>query len=101
MIAWGQRLRGATVPDRWRPAFRALSDSVSLPLRQIRQFSEDYCEVVGRNVANLRAGRAPTPANLMLTLDLDPKASAEFKQALAQLNAPDGDRHEETSDATS
>lgn len=101
MIAWGQRLRGATVPDHWRPAFRALSDSVSLPLRQIRQFSEDYCEVMGRNVANRRAGRAPTPANLMLTLALDPKASAEFKQALAQLNAPDGDRHEEASGATS
>lgn len=101
MIAWGQRLRGATVPDRWLPAFRALSHSVSLPLRQIRKFSEDYCEVMGRNVADRRAGHAPAPTNLTLTLALDPKASAEFKEALAQLNAPDGDPHEGASGATS
>lgn len=88
LISWGIKVRSANVDPSWRPAFLALSKYVSLPLHQFQDFSAGLSAVVGRVVADVRAGKAPSEQiELTLALSIDPSATAEFDGALAALRA--------------
>lgn len=87
MIAWGNRVRNATVPDEWRPAFSALSRFVSTPLRQVQEFAKEYAEIAGRKVSAINEGRAPEQIQRTLKIELDAAATADFQQELHRLTS--------------
>lgn len=83
MIAWGQRVRGASVPSVWEPVYWALSKNVDMKLRQIQDFSSGVSASVEKVVGDLRAGREPTDTvTLTLNFSNDPEAVKEFNDAL-------------------
>jgi len=86
MIAWAERVRGATVPSEWQPVYAALSDFVRQPLRQIREFSAKLTQAVDEVVAALRADQQPKgKVELTLEISIDPAASKAFDDALARV----------------
>ncbi len=88
MISWGIAVRSAGVDPKWRPAYAALANYVSLPLHQFQDFSAVFSARVGSAMADIRAGKPPgEEIDLTLKLSVDPTATAEFDNALAALRA--------------
>jgi hypothetical protein len=91
MIAWGERVRGASVAPEWEPVYRALAKYVGLPLHQIQDFSVVLSSSVGKVVRDLRAGKQPTDTlTLALDVTIDPAAVSEFEAAPAALRVGAG-----------
>jgi hypothetical protein len=86
MINWGERVRGASVPPEWQPVYQALSDYVSLPLRQFQEFSAAVSKSINEVVGDLRAGREPgRDITLALNVSVDPTVVTSYEAALAAL----------------
>ena len=59
MIEWGIAVRSVAVDPKWRPAYAALANFVSLPLHQFQDFSAAMSAAVGRVIAE-HPGRQAT-----------------------------------------
>ena len=84
MLGLGLRVRGATVPDAWKPAVAAFADVVRKPVELIRNWSDQLSSEVKDHVARARAGEHAS-LNLTLTLDIDTGTfMAEVRKAAGQ-----------------
>lgn len=85
-LEWGEQIRGTAVPVQWQPLYAALADMVTLPMLQIRGFSDDFFSTVKESVDNVRAGRsAGRTLGFTLKISIDPAVTQRFESALEAL----------------
>jgi TIR domain len=71
MLDWAADCRGSLVPDEAKRAYQALSEMMTEPLQQIRDFVAELDMTLRPLVEAIRSGNAPTePTTIALTLTL-------------------------------
>jgi hypothetical protein len=85
-LEWGEEIRGTAVPEQWQPLYAALADMVTLPMQQMRNFSDDFLSTVKESVECVRAGKTTGRVlNFTLKISIDPTVSQRFERAIETL----------------
>jgi hypothetical protein len=85
-LEWGVNIRGTSVPIDWQPLYAALADMVTLPMQQIREFSDRFLSAVQESVDGVRAGKVTGRLlDFTLRISIDPAVSQKFEEDLEAL----------------
>jgi len=85
-LQWGEQIRGTAVPVQWQPLYSELADMVTLPMQQIREFTNSFLISVRESVEGVRAGKVTGRVlDFTLKISIDPEVSYRFEQALEAL----------------
>jgi hypothetical protein len=85
-LKWGETIRGTAVPLQWQPLYASLADMVTLPMQEIREFSNEFLSAVEESVRAVRAGNATRQVlNFTLKITIDPAVTRRFEAALGAL----------------
>lgn len=82
LMLWSRMARCVSSPTRFVPVYQAVSEFADLPIREIRQFSQEWSLQARDLVRARRAGLIHDPAKITLTFNVDANAQARFATAL-------------------